>query len=93
MNKYETIIILNNEISEERRINVINKVKSYILSNGTITEEQDLGEKILAYKVREHKKGYYYLIKFKAKTTDIPELERIYRITDEILKFIVVREN
>ena len=71
MNKYETAIIINNEI----------------------TEEQDLGEKRLAYEVNKHNKGYYYLIKFNAKATCTSELERIYRITDEILKFIVVREN
>ena len=71
MNKYETIIIMDNEI----------------------TKEQDLGEKKLAYEVRKSQRGYYYLIKFNAKSTSIAELERIYRITDEIIKFIVVREN
>lgn len=93
MNKYETIMIINNEIAERQRNNIITKVKKYILENGTITEEQDLGEKILAYEVNKHKKGYYYSIKFNAKPTSISELERIYRITDEILKFIVVRES
>ena len=47
MNKYETIMIINNEITEEQRNNVITKVKNYILESGTITEEQDLGEKTL----------------------------------------------
>ena len=93
MNKYETVMIINNEITEEQRNSIITKVKKYILENGTITEEQDLGEKRLAYEVNKHNKGYYYLIKFNAKATSISELERIYRITDEILKFIVVREN
>lgn len=93
MNKYETAMILNNEITKEQRNNVIANIKNYILENGTITEEQDLGEKTLAYEVNKHKKGYYYLVKFKAKSTSISELERIYRITDEVLKFIVVRED
>lgn len=93
MNKYETAIIINDEITEEQRNNIITKVKNYILENGTINEEQDLGEKTLAYEVNNHKKGYYYVIKFNAKATSISELERIYRITDEILKFIVVKED
>lgn len=93
MNKYETVMIINNEITKEQRNNVITKVKNYILESGTITEEQDLGEKTLAYEVNKHKKGYYYSIKFDAKETSISELERIYRITDEVLKFIVIREN
>ena len=93
MNKYETIIIMDNEITEEQRDTVISRVRDYILANGKITKEQDLGEKKLAYEVRKRQKGYFYLIKFTAKATSIAELERIYRITDEILKFIVVREN
>ena len=93
MNKYETVLIINNEITKEQRNNVIARVKKYILENGTITEERDLGEKTLAYEDNKHQKGNYYLIKFNANPTSISELERIYRITDEILKFIVVREN
>ena len=93
MNKYETVMIINNEITKEQRNNVIARVKNYILENGTITEEQDLGERTLEYEVNKHKKGYYYLIKFNAKPTSISELERIYRITGEVLKFIVIREN
>lgn len=93
MNKYETVMIISNEITEEQRNNVIARIKKYILEKGTITEEQDLGERRLAYEVNKHKKGYYYSIKFNAKPTSISELERIYRITDEILKFIVIRED
>lgn len=93
MNKYETVMILSNEITEEQRNNVITKIKKYILENGTITEEQDVGERKLAYEVNKQNVGYYYVIKFKSKATSISELERIYRITDEILKFIVIRED
>ena len=93
MNKYETVMILNNEITQEQRNNVIANIKNYILEDGTITEEQDLGERRLAYEVNKQNIGYYYVIKFRAKATSIPELERIYRITDEILKFIVIRED
>lgn len=93
MNKYETVIIINNEISEEQRNTVISKVRDYISQNGKINKEESLGEKKLAYEVRKHTKGYYYIISFNAETSSIAELERIYRITDEILKFIVVRED
>lgn len=93
MNKYETIMIIDNEITENQRNTVIERIRNYILKNGIITEEQDLGEKRLAYEVKKRQKGYYYSIKFKAKSTSIIELERIYRVTDEILKFIVIRVN
>ena len=56
MNKYETVMIINNEITKEQRNNVIARVKKYILENGTITEERDLGEKTLDMKLISTKK-------------------------------------
>lgn len=91
MNRYETVIILDTEISEQTRKNVIAKIVNYISENGKITEEKDLRERTLAYEINGHKKGYYYSFDFEATANSIPELERIYRITDEILKFIVIR--
>ena len=40
MNKYETVMIINNEITEEQRNSIITKVKKYILENGIITEDK-----------------------------------------------------
>ena len=93
MNKYETIMILDCTISEESRENAINKIKKYIESKGKIENTEDLGKKKLAYEVRKNKEGYYYIIEFMAEPESIAELERIYRITDEVLKFIVVRKD
>ncbi len=92
MNKYETIMILDCTISEESRENAINKIKKYIESKGKIENTEDLGKKKLAYEVKKNKEGYYYIIEFMAEPESIAELERIYRITDEILKFIVVKK-
>lgn len=93
MNKYETIMILDCTISEESRENAINKIKKYIESKGKIENTEDLGKKKLAYEVKKNKEGYYYIIEFMAESESITELERIYRITDEVLKFIVVRKD
>lgn len=92
MNKYETIMILDCTITDECRNNAINRIKKYIENKGKIEETQDIGKKKLAYKIQKNKEGYYYVIEFMAEPEDIPELERIYRITGEILKFIVVRK-
>ena len=48
--------------------------------------------KKLAYEVKKNKEGFYILINFEAKPESIAELERNYRITDEVIKFIVVRQ-
>ena len=91
MNKYETIMILDCTITDESRNNAISKIKKYIESKGKIEENEDMGKKKLAYEIKKKNEGYYYLIKFTANPEDISELERIYRITDEIMKFIVVK--
>jgi small subunit ribosomal protein S6 len=91
MNKYETIILLKNDLSNEQMKEILDKVQNYIINNGNITKIEDLGLKKLAYEIRKNKEAYYYLIQFESNPENIYELERLYRITDEILKFIVVR--
>ena len=93
MNQYETIFLMKDDITEEQRNEIINKIVNYLNTNGKITEKNDLGLKRLAYEIRKHTQAYYYQIYFEAKSTEIAELERLYRITDEILKFITIRQN
>lgn len=93
MNTYETVMILKNDISKEKKEAILEKITKYISENGEIIETKDLGERKLAYEVNSYKNGYYFIIKFKSESRNISELERLYRITDEIIKFIVVKEN
>lgn len=93
MNKYETVIILNPTLTKEQMEKVTNKIKDFIIANGEIIGFESLGVKKLAYEIRKHKEGDYYIIKFNAKPNIITELERLYRITDEVIKFIVIRED
>lgn len=93
MNKYESVIIVDNEISNEQKKDVINKIEGYITENGKLTKTEYLGTKKLAYEVKKHNEADYYVIEFECTADKIAELERRYRITDEILKFIVVRKD
>ena len=52
-----------------------------------------MGKKKLAYEIKKNKEAIYMLINFEAKPDSIQELERNYRIADDILKFIVVRKD
>lgn len=92
MNKYETIMIIKDELTQEQKDAVIKKIEKYISENGKIESRESLGTKKLAYNIKNHKTGYYYIIEFESEPNSICELERIYRLTDEILKFIVVRK-
>ena len=46
----------------------------------------------MLFEVKKHKEAFYYLVCFESMPENIAELERLYRITDEVLKFIVVRK-
>lgn len=91
MNNYETIFLMKDDITEEQRNTVIEEIRDYLTKNGKISEEENLGKKKLAYKVREYEYAYYYLIQFVGKADIISELERKYRINENILKFITVK--
>lgn len=91
MKKYETVIIINDTLTQEKKNEIVNKILDYITKNGNVISKDNYGSKKLAYEIRNQKTGYYYIINFEAESTAIYELERIYRITDGILKFIVVR--
>ena len=93
MNKYETVFIINPEVEDAGVKTLTEKFSNLIIKEGKVEEVQELGKKKLAYEIKKHKEGNYVLINFEAQPTLIQELERNYRITDEVIKFIVVRKD
>ena len=92
MNKYESVIIINPSIEEEGIKNLVKKFSDLINNDGKVESVEEMGKRKLAYEVKKNKEGYYVVINFEAKPELITELERNYRITDEVIKFIVVRK-
>ena len=91
MNKYESVIIINPSVDEEKVKTLTDKFSDLINKNGKVEKVDNLGKKKLAYEVKKNKEGIYAVIYFEAEPTLIAELERNYRITDEVIKFIVVK--
>lgn len=91
MNNYETIFLMKDDITEEQRNAVIYEIRGYLTQNGEISKEENLGKKKLAYGIRNYEYAYYYVIQFMGKADIISELERKYRINENILKFITVK--
>ena len=91
MNKYESVIIINPNLDEEATKSVITKFSDLINTDGKVEKVEELGKKKLAYEVKKNTEGYYAVYYFEANPSLIAELERNYRITDEVIKFIVVR--
>ena len=89
---YETIFILNPTIGDEAIKANVEKFTDLITANGTIIEKNEWGMKKLAYPIQFLEEGYYVLINFSSEPHFIAELERIYNITDTILRSIVVKK-
>ena len=92
MNKYESVIIINPNLEEEAIKALIEKISNLINTDGKVSSVEEVGKKKLAYEIKKNKEGFYVLFKFEANPELITELERVYRITDEVIKFIVVKE-
>ena len=92
MNKYESVIIINPNLEAESIKALIEKFSNLINDNGKVNSVEEVGKKKLAYEIKKNKEGYYIVFKFEANPELITELERIYRITDEVIKFIVIKE-
>ncbi len=66
--------------------------KEVITKNGGEIETcLDMGMRNLAYEIEKNKRGYYFVIYFKAEPSLIAELERNYRINEDVLRFIVIK--
>ncbi|AFI05100.1 30S ribosomal protein S6 [Helicobacter cetorum] len=92
MRHYETMFILKPTLVEEEIKAKIEFYKEVITKHsGVIETSLDMGMRNLAYEIKKHKRGYYYVIYFKAEPSMILELERLYRINEDVLRFIVIK--
>ena len=92
INKYETIFVIDASLSEEEITAISDKFTALIAANGT-TESVDVwGKRRLAYPIDYKTEGYYVLVNFASEAQFITELERVYNITDGVLRTIVIRK-
>ena len=91
MNKYESVVIINPSVEEEKVKELSQKFTDIINHDGKVEKIEELGKKKLAYEVKKNKEGYYIVINFEANPNLITELERNYRIIDQVIKFITVK--
>ena len=92
MNLYEKIMILNPGLDTKAVEETVEKVKEKITKQGgEILKSENWGTRKLAYILNKHDKGIYILLLFKSPPSTILELERFCKVTDTIIKFMVVR--
>ncbi|MEG0545833.1 MAG: 30S ribosomal protein S6 [Oscillospiraceae bacterium] len=92
MSKYEAIIVFSVKESEEATKTLVEKFKALIEANGTLESVDEWGKRRLAYLIEDEADGYYVLYNFESEAAFPAELERNVKITDGILRSIVVKK-
>ena len=93
MNKYESVFIINPSVEDAGVKTLIQKFSDLINSDGKVESVDELGKKKLAYEIKKNTEGNYVVLNFEDNPAIVAELERIYRITDEVMKFITIRKD
>lgn len=88
--KYETVMVISTKISDEEIQQMVEKFKKLIEDNATLDTVDDWGKRRLAYPIDYQNEGYYVLFRFESKPDFPAELDRVYNITDSILRTLIV---
>lgn len=92
INKYETIFVLDTALEEEAINALSEKFQKLIADNGTVESVDVWGKRKLAYPINFKTEGYYVLVNFSSVPEFIKELDRVYGITDGVLRTITIRK-
>lgn len=92
INKYETVFIISSQLDEENIKALVEKFKNLLETSVQLESIEEWGKRKLAYPINDLNDGYYVMANFSAEPSFPQELERIYKITDGIIKYIVIRK-
>lgn len=92
-NSYETIFIIDATLDEENVNALKDKFTSLIQANGELESVDEWGKRRLAYEIDDKTEGFYVLANFKSEADFPKELDRQYKITDGILRTIIIKKD
>lgn len=87
---YEVLFIVNATIGEEAIASTVEKFATLISQNGEITSVNEWGKRRLAYAIDDMTEGYYVLVEFTSKPEFPAELDRIFNITEEVMRSMII---
>lgn len=89
---YESILIVSCKLADDAIAEVVGKFKSLIEANATLDSVEEWGKRKLAYLINKESEGYYVLFNFTSDAAFPAELDRIYNITDGVLRSLIVKK-
>ncbi|MBS1634374.1 MAG: 30S ribosomal protein S6 [Bacteroidetes bacterium] len=89
--RYETVFILTPVLSEDQAKEAAKKFKKVLTDQGAkIVHEENWGLKKLAYPIEKKTTGFYHLVEFSGKGTEIAELELQFKRDERVLRFLTI---
>ncbi|MEW6276393.1 MAG: 30S ribosomal protein S6 [Bacillota bacterium] len=92
MTDYEAMFILRPDLEEEKITEVMERFRSLVENHGgEVTKLERWGKRRLAYQIQHLREGIYIILRFKGNNEVVQELDRVFKITDEVLRHMIVR--
>ncbi|KKO54370.1 30S ribosomal protein S6 [Paenibacillus sp. DMB20] len=92
MRKYEVMYIIRPDIEQEAVQAAVEKFQGIISNGGEITKHDVMGKRRLAYEIKKFRDGVYVLVNFNATPEVVTELERIMKISDEVIRYLITND-
>lgn len=93
MRKYEVMYIIRTDIEQEVVQSTVEKFQGIITNNGgEITKHDVMGKRRLAYEINKFRDGHYVLVNFTATPEVVVELDRVMKISDEIIRYLITKD-
>lgn len=93
MTNYEVMFILDPALEDNKKETVIETVKEIIATEGEVGNVDVWGMRKLAYPIQKKNEGYYVVIEFKAQPTLPKELDRRLKISDNVMRHLIVNKD
>ncbi len=92
MRRYELMLVLRPDAPDDRTQAVVERATRHVVaSGGQMVKVAPWGRRRLAYPIERYREGSYHILVFEAPAESIDELERSLNITEEVLRYLVVR--
>jgi small subunit ribosomal protein S6 len=92
MPTYETMLVLDPELSKEQVDGFVEKLKQFLGDRGTeVLKVEEWGLQNLAYEINKKNKGYYLLLYLNGGVALVAEMERTLRLMEEVLRYLTVK--
>jgi small subunit ribosomal protein S6 len=92
MSLYEMMFIVNPDIGDDECEKIITRLKNTTgKAKGDLIRLDDMGLKSLSYKILKKSRGHYFLVYLEGPGSMVSEVERIFRIDENVLRFVIVK--